>query len=393
MTPSETMYNRFVVFFIFTIPYGYISLNLIHSNTNPLSLYLLPILFLLMAPKISKIYDIEMVLMAILAVLAMSTFHSLFQPFTGGQALVRLISYIIGFSYFFIIAREFCSDINIEHWITVAHYPLLLLGIFQVISLNTGLFTDLNTTLRLALVSVPSIVPSRVSLLASEPSFIAFQIPLLLYLFHKLRKPLPLIAIFLISIFTKSINVYLTVGIFYVALIAFRVKEHKISRRQFGVFLSAAGLFITYILSTPGVYNRLTSITQDGSVLERFYYIFSKFPMLWEHPFGVGVGQYGVYVYNIFNEYNIPIVNPWILTDLRSGTLDPWSFVLGLVVEGGIFIVPFVTLFIYKLFRVSAQSSISFAAFMSSSFLLFQVYPPATPYIWIVLGLIWKSNI
>jgi hypothetical protein len=382
----------FALLFIFTVPYGYFGINLIRSNTNPLSMYLLPIFLFLIMAGISKVWNIELILGVFIGILCLSTLNSLFNPFNGLQAIIRIAGYCVGFSYFVIAIRGFHCDLDTEYWITIAYLPILLYGLFETFVVVTGIFTKFISLFRSSFVSLPAITPSRVSLVASEPSFIAFQIPLLLYVFHKRKRYVYLFAFLIIIVFTDSLNCYLTTVIFYISFITYKILTESISLKWNTIGIGSFSILFIY-LNRIRLYRIIISIIQDPSSLERLYYIVSLIYMIREFPFGVGVGQYGAHALRIFRQYDIPITRPAVVSNLRSGTLDPWSFILGIVVEGGIIVIPVVILLFSKLFHISKINIYSFAAFVPSLFLLFQTYPPATPYIWILFGLICHENI
>jgi hypothetical protein len=391
-TNPPKLYNFLIIIFILTIPYGYFGFNLLSTDTNPLSMYLLPAVLILIALRISKIWDIELTMIIILSILSLSTLHTITGPFNGRQAIVRIAGYVVGFSYFILSARNFKSNLNVEYLIAIAHYPLLLIGAFQIITVLTGAFIDINTTIRTIFVSSPAIVlPLRISLLSSEPSFVAFQIPLLLYIYYRSEMWISLGTWIIILLFTRSINVYLTLFVFFTGMVLYHV-INGINKKQIGGALAVLCILTLFVFTTPYLNSRLDSITQDVSVLIRFNYILSLFPMVIEYPLGIGVGQYGTYALEIFNKYNLSIMTSDVQSSLQSKTLDPWSLILGMIAEGGIIIIPFVTLFLTRLFQICKQTAIDSAVFLSSTYLIFQTYPPATPYVWIVLGLVWYEN-
>lgn len=396
---AEQTHNFFVCLFIIMMPYGYFALNPIRSDTNPMNMALIPVLLLLALPRIKWLSKAEIGLLWIIAVMGSTFVFGLAKPLNMSQAIIRLGSLLIGFSYFFLASRNFFSRIDVESLLIIAYIPVLVYGTFQIFVVQTGQFAEVDTMIRTLFVSDAEIRPDRLSWFVSEASFVAFQVPLLLYLFHHRKRRILLLLLLIQLLFTKSFNVYLATVAFYVFFLLFNVAKGDRKTISFFkkivsyILLMAIGgaLAYYYIQGSPYLMARLTNLPYDRSVLERAYYIQSTLYMIIDQPFGVGIGQYGMEVANIFDKYNIPIVNWWVIPSVNSGRLDPWSTILGMIAEGGLLVIVGVALFLVRVYRASELSPLTLATFFSGLLLLFQVYPPATPYIWLTFGLIWHN--
>lgn len=382
---TKNSFEKVMILFLITVPYGYFGLNLIGSDTNPLSMYLLPIVLLIILGITKGLFKVEMSYILVIGIFAVSVIVN-FPDLQYREAIIKLAGLTVGFGYFFLAARGFGLGTRAERYLISAYRPVLLVGVIQVLSLLTGDLFSLRRVIREVLVSNPSQIPYRISLLVSEPSFMAFQVPLLLYLYHKYKRWEEMTILFVILFFTKSVNVYLIVFVFYVSYFTYKliVSDNK----KYYLLLSVALAPITYyIMDLSGISNRILAIQSDYSARVRFGFALSVLFTFIEYPLGVGAGQYGSVAQEIILKYNVPFPARYPISTLSSN-VNPWSFIVGLLAEGGIFVIPALVYFSVKIFRMSLDNAAIFSSAVCSTFLLLQVHPPATPYIWIMLGLV-----
>ncbi|MBT7600298.1 MAG: hypothetical protein HN560_04410 [Anaerolineae bacterium] len=318
--------------------------------------------------------------------------------FYGGfwQACVRLLGYIIVFSFLYMAMYV------ISHWgmgwvariIVIGYIPAMLYGLIEALAVAGWMYAETIVYIIREYVVVVNGWAGRLSLFTTEPSFLAFQLLLLIFCLPFLRqRTLRLSACFLImliAVFSQSLTVVFTLAL-YLGLRFFM--SGNIAYKA--LVLSVGGLSGILVAKLPILYPiayRLENISRDVSLQIRLSYVYNLFYSLFDTwGAGFGIGQYGlfwkdVYLQNIdyssFDKFG-EVAN----TLASTAYMKPWSLILGIGVDLGIIGLFVFLIFLYKTWK-SCITSHDKAVFIVAIILLMGAYPIVTPHIWLIIGFI-----
>ena len=314
--------------------------------------------------------------------------------FGGLQLLIRLVSFLIAFCYLLVgysvifsaPRNQYRSWFGILIGGYVAMATLQALGIF-VPALGEFLFEVRGYILRVNMGT-----PDRVLLLAAEPSFVVYQMVLVLFIARYLYTKRTYILLFGFAIVVILLSRSLT-GL--LVLLSLAAAEGLISLHG-RVGQTAKILRLISLLAVLGIVvsfaqfatSRIASIGGDLSALVRFNYNYAGVLGFLENPVtGLGIGQYSTNWIRIFHEYGVPIAWTEVADNIESNNmfLTPWSVTIGVLSEGGaIGIISFGYLLLAML--IKDESGFGKAFFLTVFISLLNAYSPAQPYIWLVLS-------
>jgi hypothetical protein len=336
-------------------------------------------------------------------------------PFYGNflQALNRLLGYVIIFAtlYCGLAAYKLLGMPAVARWISLGYLPVLLYAIIEAAATQeVGWALQVVQSVRGAIVvEYPWI--HRISLLATEPSFVGFQLLLLIallpFLQSRLLRITNLLIILIAAVFSQSLNVLLGLGIYLAFLLFFQLSL------RVRLWLTAGGVVSASLLSTwvkfwapfqisPAALEELSAAWN----IPRLALIPKSFAIRVAHllnlihtlidtrGLGLGIGQYGVFWKEIFLRHFDPNVvddTGEIARALASEEYGrPWSVIFGIGADLGILGMALLMAFFYRIWR-SLHSPHSRGIFFASLFALLGAYPIVTPHAWLALALLTAS--
>lgn len=333
-------------------------------------------------------------------------------PFYGNflQALNRLLGYGIIFAtlYSGLYARKIFSMQQIATWISLGYLPVLAYGTIEAIATQKISWAVQVVKLVRSWIVVDFDWASRISYFATEPSFVGFQLLLLIAILPFLKSRvlrLTNIAILLIAVvFSKSGNILLDVGA-YLAFVVFFYLSFRLR-----VWLLAIGAILTgsagiwYAFFTPfqlnldGIRNLSVALKMPrlyfmvvSSMIRNAHIMNLVYALIDTRGVGLGIGQYGQFWKEIFLRHMDPnVVDPSgeILLSMASPAYGrPWSVILGIGADLGILGMLLLFAFFYKVWR-SFQGPHSRSIFMAGLIALFGAYPIVTPHVWLAFALL-----
>ena len=312
------------------------------------------------------------------------------------QAAARFLGYIIIFSmlYMSMYAFRHRGMEWIARMIVIGYIPAMLYGLVEAFAvLGVGFARTIVYTIRSYTVVVPWWA-GRLSLFASEPSFLAFQLVLLIYCIPFLRQRMfrysAYFLVVLILLFSQSMTILSTVVLYFG--IRFLLSG-SLNFKVLVVSLSAIASFLAVRLEIfyPIVY-RLRNITSDVSLQIRLSYLLNLFQcLLYSWGAGLGIGQYGLFwkeIYIKHIDYNAFDLYGEVARNLASASyMKPWSAVLGVGVDLGVVGLLVLLIFLYKVWKACITTHDK-AIFIASLVLIMGAYPIVTPHLWLLFGFI-----
>jgi hypothetical protein len=385
---------------LFVLAFGIICLEYILNGLGSLRLYL----FNIPGWKFLRYW---------LILIALGIISALITPFYGNffQAINRLLGYIIIFTtlYCTLYALQQYGITHIAIWISLGYLPALLYGFFEAL---VAFKIPWAITFVLAIrqhfiVDMPW--SKHLSLFTTEPSFVSFQLILLIAILPFLKQRLlrwsNLIIILLAIIFSLSGHVILQVLV-YLVMLGFFTLSPRFQLRLSATTSVLGGLgIVAYIFVLPiqvriqSILVRLMQIQRFNemtlSAAIRFSYIKNLFFTLIDtRGLGLGIGQYGQFWKEIYLRYiNYKPLGIEVANALASNEyMRPWSVILGIGVDLGMVGLILILGFLYEtwhsLRRASVYAAHGQAIWVSGVIALAGAYPIVTPHVWIALALL-----
>ena len=397
---------------LFVLVIGLIVLNIsiqyIHNNGFRLK-GLLNLAFL--RNRLTTFYGSPILLPWIILIL-LGIISAAFTPLYGNffQALNRLLGYVIIFAtlYCGLYARKIFSMQQIATYISLGYLPVLAYGIIEAIA-TRGIFWAYQIVewVRSWLV-VNFAWAYRTSYFTTEPSFVGFQLLLLIalmpFLQNRILRLTNMFVILIALIFSESGNIFLQVASYFAFLIFFCIKP-PVRIWVFGIgvaIVSLVGVWFTWI--TPFQFNHYAIYALSVSLnIPRLYSIAISsmirtshirnliYAMIETRGLGLGIGQYGHFWKEIYLRHFDPLLadpSGEISQTLASPEYGrPWSVIFGIGVDLGVVGLLVLLSFFYVIWR-SIQTPHSRAILFASIVALVGAYPIVTPHIWLALALI-----
>jgi hypothetical protein len=312
------------------------------------------------------------------------------------QALTRLLGYIIIFSmlYMAMYIFRYRNMQWVARMVMLGYLPVTLYGVIEARAMLGYEFARAIVDAVRINIIVVDWWQVRLSLLASETSFLAFQLVLLLFCLPFLhRRGLRYSAYFLILLillFSRSITVVLTVAI-YVSLrfLVWGRFKHKLIM---GPMLVAASFVATSMPFFTPITGRVKNIINDVAFRIRFSYVLNLLhSIIYSWGAGFGIGQYGLFwkdIYVAYIDYEVFDKYGEVAANLAGNSyMKPWSVVLGVGVDFGIIGLLVFLLFLYQVWKACLTAHDK-AIFVTSFILIMGAYPIVTPHIWLVFAFI-----
>lgn len=313
------------------------------------------------------------------------------------QNIQVFIRYTLGFIflslfYFFGYTKAFLKEKSFYKINIIFFLFISVLGILQILGiLFNPLFLSIANNIRTKLLSVV-LDKERLTLLFSEPSFLASYI---LYMLFLVDRMLLLardskyfywtvkVVLLVFAIFSKSLYVYLTISV--LLIIQFMLSDFSLKRK----FAVLSTLLILSFFMLSQISDRLQRVFyfQDLSFIARYTYIEALVHMFLSSKFfGCGIGGFGYYFsYYLNNQFNLPIFPPE-LTKYLDGNIHavPFSLFFQFLGETGLFGTSALLLLIFHGFLKSKYKHYYLAMFVTT----LSALPWGLPYFWILLGLL-----
>ena len=345
-----------------------------------------------------------------LILIALGTISAFLTPFYGNffQALNRLLGYWIIFSmlycgYYAIQAfgiRRTCW------YIGIGYIPVLLYAIIETLAI-----VNFPPALKAVLfirhwIVVDFIWANRMALFTTEPSFISFQLLLLVAILPFLSNKLLRISSFLLLglgiLFAQSGTGVLVMGSYLFFRTILALKRPVLIRLLITgvVFVFLAGVAYATL---PSLQTSLADLSESAFKIDRLrgmrysYLIRSSYTknlayaLLETRGLGLGIGQYGQFWKDIYLrhiDYHPFDVFGEITHQLNSNEyMRPWSVILGIGSDLGIPGMLILALFFYFSFK-PALSSHGRAIILAGVVAMTGAYPIVTPHVWLAMAMI-----
>jgi hypothetical protein len=333
-------------------------------------------------------------------------------PFYGNffQALNRLLGYGIIFATLFcgLFAIKLFGMQKIATWISLGYLPVLIYGIIEAMATENIIWAvQIVFFVRTwIVVNIPWVY--RVAFFTTEPSFVGFQLILLIavipYLQSRTLRLTNILIILLAIIFTKSATVLIEIFAYIAFLIFFNFKATTriLLLTAGGLIAFIAGIWYTFytqfrvnldylkklseILKIERIYLLGVSSSIRGSYFRNLLYT-----ILDTHGLGLGIGQYGQFWKDIYlRHFNPQAIDPTgeIVRSLASPEYGrPWSAIFGIGVDLGIVGMLVLFGFFYQVWHFLKLPHCR-AIFLTSIIALLGAYPIVTPHVWLALALL-----
>ena len=424
----ENAVNRVVKWLVvagcITLPYTHFKWLPNLGNTRPLGLVFFAMAFGVLLVRQMAVHRLDLkiwwkwpvtwdgwpVLRWWLWLLVLGAISAAITPFYGlpVEALTRLVGYLAIFITLFIAFYSLprYGIRSIARWIFLGYLPVLAYAVIETVALFQVPWAFNFVLWFRAEFLVPFHYNYRVSLMATEPSFVGFQLLLIFLL-------LPFVSenwlrwcgwllIGVILIFTLSGTVYMLTAIYLALYGLFSLSRRYLVRLTiisasissllilFNKFVPAVPAFIDNLSGAAFSLTRITNMTISASI--RLNYLMNLvYAMIETRGLGLGIGQYGyfwrdIYLrhidYTRFDRYGE--VQRALFTP--GEYMKPWSVILGIGVDLGLAGLALLAGFFWQVFR-SLSTPRMRALFFACLVGLAGAYPIVTPHIWLVLGL------
>ena len=285
---------------------------------------------------------------------------------------------------------------------------MLLYGVIEAVATRGAIWAVQIVTLFRTWLVVDFPWGYRITFFATEPSFVGFQLVLLLAVLPFLRSRVlrlsNVLIILLAVIFTKSATVLIEIAVYIAFLVFFNFKvTTRILLCVIGGLLALfAGIwykfFTQFRLSLDflrGLANlfKIERIYLFGvsSSIRSSYFRNLLYTLFDTHGLGLGIGQYGEFWKTIYlRHFNPQAIDPSgeIVRSLASPEYGrPWSVILGIGVDLGIIGILVLFGFFYQVWRFMHKPHCR-AIFIASIIALLGAYPIVTPHVWLALALL-----
>jgi hypothetical protein len=332
-------------------------------------------------------------------------------PFYGSpfQALSRLLGYLIILVYLYsaLLSLELAGAARIATWIHAGYVPVLIYaGVEALAQRQVAWAAALVAAVRQAII-VPFNPQDRMAWFCTEPSFVAFQVILLLatlpFLRQRWLRATSLALIGLAAWFTQSGMVWMLLACYLAGLVFFSL-THKTRLWLTASSGGAAGVLTLGYLLSPALQSRLAEgwvwllahnlrlHNMNISVQIRLNYIFNLFYTLLDtYGLGLGIGQYGLFwkeIYQRHIDYRAFDPTGEVAAALASdGYMRPWSVILGVGVDLSVIGLGIFALMLVQLWRYLPKAHAR-GIFVASLAGIAGAYPIVMPHIWLALALL-----
>jgi len=337
----------------------------------------------------------------------------LITPFYGNffQAINRLLGYLIIFTtiYCTLYTLQHFGIAPIAEWISLGYLPAFLYGFIEaLVAFNISwAITVVQAVRQYLIVDMPW--TRHLSLFTTEPSFVSFQVILLLailpFVKNRWLQRSNIAIILLAFVFTLSGHVVLQILVYLVMLVFFKFRRSIQLRLAAATALLGGMAAVAYIFLKPiqataqFISSRLMQITRFQemtlSAAIRASYIKNLIYTLIEtRGLGLGIGQYGQFWREIYLQHiNYKPLGIEVINALNSSEyMRPWSVILGIGADLGVVGLLLMMGFLYEVWRylrnATAYSAHGQAIWVSSVIALAGAYPIVTPHVWIALALL-----
>lgn len=331
------------------------------------------------------------------------TFHFLFISSVNKASLLAFISYLIGPFFLIFGGGKILLNVNpkIPEWMIKFYFISGILSMTPIGLVSKILYFLHSPLPRYSINSWNSI--RGFSFYTPEPSYIIFSFTLLyitaniLYSKGKIERKKYIgltVMLFLCALISKSL---LVIGILSSILI---LNSFSLKRTfwLFPLFICTILLYINLFESSrlAQIIGKISSqnlndisfsvlIAFDSSFASRIIANYSAFRSLDVTLLGVGIGNAQNELFNIISQME----NSWVLRDLDvfryNSSYKPQTYLSNLVLEIGVFSIPFIVFIIQSIFHISRQKMFHLALFILLTLVAIQGQI-SNPIIWLILA-------
>jgi hypothetical protein len=380
MTYKKLLINTF---FISTFFNHLHILSFIPMHNRPLLLLLFPFIIIFIHRYNVKVkFDLILWIILFFFIVFTSVIANIFFGYYDiylPELISRVLSYLVLF-YFFVIGIIFyeSKELISEKF----YYFLIIVGLLQVYTIFRLPFSNnIIYVFDNHLISSFSSISSSVLFFEAEPSYVAFMIIFIMVIYESKN----------MRIFVFLSFLTLSVRTTFVSILYF-IKKHPIIYSL--IIMPPIIIILQTTQLSYSVYYRVKALVTfqqlDPSTYIRVVNNKIALNMINDYPIlGVGPGQYssyytGKYLSN-YDTRRIPELENVLLEKTKNA--DPYSFILGLGSELGIFGLTWLIItgafFLFKTRR-------KYLVFLLMIILMWG-YPYGKPYVWIILGYIYQE--
>jgi hypothetical protein len=323
------------------------------------------------------------------------------------QAINRLLGYGIIFAVLYCgyYAIQAFGIRRTSWWICVGYIPVLVYAVIEALAiLNFAPALSIILFIRRWFI-VDFVWANRMALFATEPSFISFQLLLLLavlpFLSNKLLRISAILLVGMGILFSKSGTVILILGSYVVFRIAFSLKRPVLVRLVIALFVLVLLFGIAYT-TLPALRSGLQELAASAMKVERLrgmYFSslirssYSKnliYSLIETRGLGLGIGQYGQFwkeIYLRHIDYHAFDILGEVTNQLNSQDyMRPWSVILGIGSDLGVVGMIILGFFFYYSFK-PVFSPHGRAIIFAGIIAMMGAYPIVTPHVWLAIAM------
>jgi hypothetical protein len=344
-----------------------------------------------------------------LVLIGLGTLSALITPFYGNffQALNRLLGYwiIFGMLYCGYYAIQVLGIHRTSWWIGVGYIPVLMYAVIESLAiLNFAPALSLVLFIRRWLI-VDFLWVHRLALFTTEPSFIAFQLLLLVaivpFLANKFLRISTILLVALGIIFSKSGTVIVIFSSYLVFWILFSLKRSILVKLTLGLCILVL-LFGIAVAALPGLRSNLQQVSTSAMKVERLRGMYFSslirssytrnliYALIETRGLGLGIGQYGQFWKDIYLrhiDYHAFDILGEVTNQLNSSEyMRPWSVILGIGSDLGILGMIVLGFFFYFSFK-PVFSPHGRAVILAGIIAMLGAYPIVTPHVWLAIAM------
>ena len=344
-----------------------------------------------------------------LLLIGLGTLSALITPFYGNffQALNRLLGYWIIFTVLFCgyYAVQAMGILKTSWLISVGYVPVLIYAVIESLAvLNIAPAISFVLLFRRWLI-VDFTWAHRLALFTTEPSFIAFQLLLLItvmpFLSSKFLRVNSILLVGLGLIFSKSGTVILILGSYFVFLFLFSLKRAFFYRFVLILCILVIAFGVAYA-ALPGLRSSMQQLWVSAMKVDRLRGMYFSslirssysrnliYVMLETRGLGLGIGQYGQFwkeIYLRHIDYHGFDILGEVTNQLNSPAyMRPWSVILGIGSDLGIFGMILLGFFFYFSFK-PVSSPHGRAILLAGIMAMLGAYPIVTPHVWLAIAM------
>ncbi len=391
--------TRPVSVIFFTLAFGLIILQVLATNGLNLRAWL----------HWPKLWDQWPILRWWVWLIGLGIVSAAITPFYGlpVQALIRLLGYFGIFTTLFMAgySLELYGIKSIARWTLLGYIPVLAYALVEVLAtFNISWAYNFILWFRAQFIySFPW--GNRLSLMATEPSFVAFQILLIGFLLPYVTRWLRWVGWVLIVmclVFSESGTVIVLAAITLVLWGLFSLNRRTLSRLA-AVTTGLGGVALLANAVLPLVQQNALNLAEVVFSVDRmekmmisfqirYHYILNLgYAILDTKGLGLGIGQYGYFwkeIYLRFIDYRQFDPTGEMAKALSSPGeyMKPWSVILGIGVDLGLIGLGLLTGFFWQIYRCLSEPR-QRALFFACLVALAGAYPIITPHVWLTLVL------